>query len=208
MKKNTFFTTLLAAAALFSATFAQADIATSLSGNSYIDDRGFIAISTVDTSQGTVVGSSTTWSTHIGFSGFTLLKDVDYFIHIFVDGGNYPNNVIGEFAIDSTTHEFANGTQAIGTNTVDWLWGTYWTNMNNVAKVSGDNFSANFSPTTQNIFRANTWPDYINTDAYFTTAIFAIEEPPVVSDVSGKGSAVFLALGSLLLAYRRFKVKA
>jgi hypothetical protein len=156
-------------------SFASASvIPTSLSGNSYIDDRGFIAISTNDLVQGTKVASTSHWNTPANFSGFTLSTGVDYFIHIFVDGDGYPNNVIGEFNINGATHEFVNSTQKLGTNKIDWHWGTSLSNMVN-APVNVGNYRAGFDSTTENIFRANRWPDYANTNAYFTTKISAVQ---------------------------------
>lgn len=187
------------AISLFAGAYANAGLITSLSGQSYIDDKGFIAISTNDTLQGTVVATSTYWKNPTNFTGFNLLADVDYYIHIFVDGGAYPNNVIGEFNIDSISHQFENGTQTLGTNKTDWLWGTNWTNMVNTPKNVGSNFSGNFSASTENIFRANTWPDHTNTNAYFTAKITAVESVPEPSTL-----AIF-ALGMIGFASRRFR---
>lgn len=206
--------TLVIATSLIAGTYANASIISSLSGNSYIDDYGFIAISTNDSLQGTKVASTSHWSTAANFTGFSLLADIDYYIHIFVKGGNYPNNVIGEFSIDSTTHQFANGTQDLGTNKVDWLWGTNWSSMVYAPKNVGTNFSSSFSDTTENIFRANTWPDYRYTNAYFTTKITAVEElqKPAVelqkTTVAEPSSFAILALGLIGLATRRLKKKA
>jgi hypothetical protein len=201
--KFKFLKTLLIATSLFVGAFANAALITSLSGNSYIDDKGFIAISTNDIVQGTTVASTNIWNSPANFSGFTLLADVDYFIHIFVDGGNYPNNIIGEFNIDGTTHEFVNGTQTLGTNKVDWLWGSSLSNMVNAPVNVGNNYAGSFDSTTENIFRANTWPDYIHTNAFFTTKISAVQLD--VSNVPEPSTLAILGLGLMGLASRRFK---
>jgi hypothetical protein len=201
--KFKFLKTLLIATSLFVGAFAKAALITSLSGNSYIDDRGFIAISTNDFVRGTTVASTTFWNRPANFSGFTLLADVDYFIHIFVKGGNFPNNIIGEFNIDGTTHEFANGTQTLGTNKVDWLWGTSLSNMVNAPVNVGDNFAGSFDSTSENIFRANKSPNYINTNAFFTTNISAVQLD--VSSVPEPSTLAILGLGLIGLVSRRFK---
>ena len=201
--KFKFLKTLVIATSLFVGVFANAALITSLSGNSYIDDKGYIAISTNDTAIGTTVSSTNIWNNPANFIGFTLSADIDYFIHIFVDGGNFPNNIIGEFNIDGATHEFANGTQTLGTNKVDWLWGTSLSNMVNAPVNVGTNYASSFDSTSENIFRANTWPDYTNTNAYFTAKIFAVQ--PDVSNVQEPSILAILGLGLMGLVSRRFK---
>jgi hypothetical protein len=174
---------------------------TSLSGNSYIDDEGWIAISTNDSVQGTIVASNNDWRTAADFSGFTLLTGVDYFIHIYVMGGEYPNNVIGEFNIDGASHEFVNGTQKLGTNKDDWLWGTSLSNMVNTPFNVGNNYAASFDATTENIFRANTWPNYRHTSAYFTTKISVVQ--PEVTSVPEPSIIALFTLGLFGIGFAR-----
>lgn len=159
-------------------------------------DNAFTAyISTDPNTQGTAFLSGSNWAAT--FNGSTALNSGagTYYLHIFAEDFGLPAAFIGGFSLDSTDAIFANGTQTLLTNTVDWQcnttgWGTAFQTPTDlgVNGVGPWGFRTGIDQAAHWIWDASNAGT-----AYFTTSIRVIPAP-------GAGLAM---IGGLVVVARR-----
>jgi len=106
-----------AAAAALCASAAQA---ATLSGNMTADNYFYAYVSTSDSTLGTLVASGDNWGATYSMSPTALSGSGDYYLHVIAINGGGPDGFIGSYSLTGTDFQFANGTQSLDTNTVDW----------------------------------------------------------------------------------------
>lgn len=93
---------------------------TVLTGEIIVDNGYSVYLSTSDSVQGTLFGSLNDWYT-TGVNTVSLTAGVNYFLHVYgYDQGGIAG-FLGEFTLSGATHQFANGSTSLLTNTTDWL---------------------------------------------------------------------------------------
>ena len=110
---------LLCALLTVSLSAAMAD---SLSGTLTVDNGFYAYLSTSATSQGTLLTQANNWQTPATFSNIALTAGTTYYLQIAAFNQGGPGGVLGSFSLSGTSFEFANGTQALDTNTTDWTY--------------------------------------------------------------------------------------
>jgi hypothetical protein len=112
-----------ALAAIVSLSGAQA---TTLTGTATVDNAFSAWLSTDDSTLGTFVGGGSDWQSATNLGSTPLAAGTTYFLHIVAFNENGlpatpgadPDAFLGAFHLDSTDHQFANGTQDLLTNTL------------------------------------------------------------------------------------------
>ena len=106
--------------ALASISVVNSAKATDISGNLTVDNAFFAYISTNDSVLGTLVAQGNNWPTTFSFSGVTLTPGVTNYLHIEAINYGGPGAFIGDFFLSDSGFQFANGTQALSTDTSNW----------------------------------------------------------------------------------------
>lgn len=200
MTKNIILMILLLVA--MSAVCAQAVIF-NLSAYATSDNAFDAYISTDDTVAGTHIGSGGDWDWTYSF--FTpLTQGVTNYLHIVGYNWGGPAGFIGTFDLNSTDFVFANGTQHLNTNTVDWQvsltnFGTdYFTPTSFGTNASGIwGYHGSIDPSAEWI-----WSPNLDGNVYFSTPIRATTK----SDVPEFPASLLAVIGSMaamLLKRRR-----
>lgn len=96
--------------------------ADSLSGTLTTDNGFYAYLSTSATSQGTLLTQANDWSVPGSFSNIALTPGTTYYLQVAAFNQGGPAGVLGSFSLSGTSFEFANGTQALDTNTTDWTY--------------------------------------------------------------------------------------
>eukprot|EP01037_Dinobryon_pediforme_P008913 gene8913-9001_t len=91
-----------------------------LSGTQTADNALFAYISTDDSVRGTLVATTTSWTSAASFSTAVLTPGVTNYLHIEMINQGGPGGLIGSYTLSGGTATFANGTQTLITNTTDW----------------------------------------------------------------------------------------
>lgn len=205
MKMTVLGKVLIGITALIATHIAQA---TTLTARTNVDNAYDIYVSTDDTVTGTSFGSGAIWP--VTFVDSTLLTDgVTNYIHILARDLGGPAMMLGEFTLDDTDFQFANGTQTLLSGDAG-------------IQVSLTGFGAGYTATTSygtNNVPSGTWggpqvgvdsnAQYVWTNdnendntVYFSFAVFASSQPPTVSEPATLG-LLSLSLGLTTLGYRR-----
>jgi hypothetical protein len=196
MKKQLLKSALLAVA-LGGLMFNQAYAKGTLLSFSITADNSFeIYLSTDNSTAGTLLGSGTNWVMDYQGSSIELSPGQVYYIHVVAHNsapsslGN-PAGFLGDFSLNGTNFQFANGTQSLSTNTTEWQtsatgWSAYgsptsfgansnsstvW-NSYNGGPISG------ISGSAQWIWTADGGASVV--DNYFTATIQSIPEPSTI----------------------------
>lgn len=111
----------LAAFGLTAFSFAQCAHATAITGGLTADNAFLAYISTGNTSLGTLVAQGNDWGTTFSFSNFVLTPGQTYYLQIEAINYGGPGAFIGQFTLNDSGFQFANGTQALLTDTTHWL---------------------------------------------------------------------------------------
>jgi len=77
-------------------------------------------ISTNDADLGTLIASGDVWNNVSTFNGINLTPGVTNYLHIVAADQGGPQMFIGNFSLSDPKFSFANGTQLLKTNTIDW----------------------------------------------------------------------------------------
>ena len=95
--------------------------ATTLSGAINADDAFAAYSSTSEISLGTLIAGGDSWPTSYTFNVPSLEAGQTYYLNIIVnDVYGPPTSFLGTFSLSDSEFAFANGTQALTTNTTDW----------------------------------------------------------------------------------------
>lgn len=102
--------------------------ATTLSGNLTADNEFQAFLSTSDSVLGSLLSQGGNWGTTYSFTSGNLNNGQDYYLHIVARDWGRPEAMIGQFSLSDANFKFANGTQSLGTDTVNWksdtgVWG-------------------------------------------------------------------------------------
>jgi hypothetical protein len=181
-----------AAVAIFA--IASFGSAATLSVNMTVDNAFSIYVSTSDSTTGTLIGSGGDWTTTYSFSQL-LTPGVTNYIHVQAVGQGGTEAFLGSFSLDDVSYQFANGTQALDTDTSHW--GMNLTGF-------GNSYSGPASDGTNGVgpwgFRSGidasaTWLDFCSScTAYFSTPIAFVG-----SSVSAPEPSSFGFFGGALL---------
>ena len=112
---------VLALSGLAAILCVQCANATSLSGGLTADNAFYAYISTDNTVLGTLVASGNDWGTTATLSDYSLTPGQTYYLQVEAINYGGPGAFIGQFDLSDTDFQFANGSQAILTDTTDWL---------------------------------------------------------------------------------------
>jgi hypothetical protein len=102
------------------ATYASA---TNISANLTVDNGFDYYLSTSDSVLGNLIGSGNNWQVTSQFTS-ALTAGVKNYIHVVATNAGGPAGFIGDFTLDDTSFQFANGTQHLLKNPVDWAFNT------------------------------------------------------------------------------------
>jgi hypothetical protein len=95
--------------------------ATTLSAALTVDNAFYAYISTDNTVLGTLVASGNDWGATSTLSDYSLTPGQTYYLQVEAINYGGPGGFIGQFDLSDTGFQFANGSQAILTDTTDWL---------------------------------------------------------------------------------------
>jgi len=112
---------VLALSGLAAILCVQCANASSLSGALTADNAFYAYISTDNTVLGTLVAQGNDWGTTSTFSNFILTPGQTYYLQVEAINYGGPGALIGQFNLSGTGLQFANGSQAILTDTTNWL---------------------------------------------------------------------------------------
>lgn len=169
-------TTILAALATAGlATAANAQV--TLAGFINVDDRFTASVSTSATTAGTTWFSGTSWPTT--YSGTLDITDPGtYFLHVRAQDLGRPEMFIGRFTLTGAG-VFANGTQTLITNELDWVVSTSNFGESTTAPiVIGSNGISPWGFFANQQDAKFIWaPQYVDGVAYFTASFTVIPTP-------------------------------
>jgi len=127
MKQSSFLISSIAALVISSGANA-----TTLSGELTADDAFALYISTSNSTLGTIVADGNYWPSTYNFTT-TLSTGSTYYLHVIADNNLYygtshsspvnADGLLGQFNLNGTGFEFANGTQQLLSNTSSWAAG-------------------------------------------------------------------------------------
>ena len=184
---------------VFSALLPISVSATTLSGNLTADDAFTVYLSTDDSIAGTPLVSGSFWPSAQSFST-ALTPGNTYYLHIAAkDVFGAPSAFLGSFSLSDTNFTFANETQTLVSNSVDWKVNA--TGFGLAYNTPYDGFGANgIGPwgTMSSIASDARWiwtgPSGTVGKAYFTATITAVPEPETyVMLLAGLGLLGFMA---------------
>jgi hypothetical protein len=118
--------------------------ATTLSGYAAGDDAFTAYLSTDPNTLGTVIGGSATWWNPTPVTG-TLLPGQNYYLQIVAANADGAGGFLGQFALGDTNFQFANGSQALLTDTANWMGNLstgLWTSPTGTVVSQGGNSDA------------------------------------------------------------------
>ncbi len=163
--------------------------ATTLSSAISMDNSYYFYLSTNDTDQGTLISSGDwpvdyIWTTTATDSTI-LTSGQDYYLHIIGIDEGWKGGFLGEFNLTGTDHLFANNTNNLLTNAIDWKTGYAWGNTNSTPTTWGTNGVSPWG-TRPGIDNSATWiwngnnnaPNESNNTVYFSTKITATSPVP------------------------------
>jgi hypothetical protein len=182
------------ALALLAAPLASAQV--TLNATMTADNLFTAYVSTSPTLEGTSFLSGANWPQT--FQGSTVLTDAGtYYLHIIATDQGAPMMLIGLFTLDSTDATFANGTQSIVTDSVDWSVSDTGLGVGVVAPIdlgaNGTSPWGNFAlmgPEAHFIWHPN-----LPATAYFSTTITVVPAPAALVS--------FASLGLIAMRRRR-----
>lgn len=166
--------------------------ATTLTGSLTADNQFNAYISNSDSAVGTLVASGNNWQATYSLS--TLLTAGTYYLHIIgyndggPAGGGNPDAFIGAFQLSDANYRFANGTQSLLTDNVNWKasesapssWFAPAGTPVNFGTNGGVNIWSNNAGPRSDIDGSAQWiwssPDATG-QAFFSTTISAVPEP-------------------------------
>src|SRR5689334_19905777 len=93
-----------------SSWFATCVRASTIGGSLTSDNAFFAYISTSDSTLGTLVAQGNDWGSTFSFSNFELTAGQAYYLHIEAINYGGPGAIIGQFTLNDTAFQFANGT--------------------------------------------------------------------------------------------------
>ena len=97
--------------------------ATTLSGYADVDNVLNAYISTSDSVLGTLFATGSDWNFNTNFSGVALTPGVTNYLHVVVTDQGGPRMFVGVFHLSDAGFAFANGTQDLLTDIVNWTAG-------------------------------------------------------------------------------------
>jgi hypothetical protein len=163
-----------------------------------VDNFFEIYLSPADPVLGTLVGSGTSWPTTYNFVT-ALTPAVTNYIHVVAHGAGGIEAFIGDYTLSDASFQFANGTQHLLTNTVDW--GFNYTGFGTPYSTPVSDGTNGVGPwgTRPNIDASAQWLDFCSG----CTAFFSSPISPVQSGVPEPATFGLLGAGAALLYWRR-----
>jgi hypothetical protein len=179
---------------------------TYLKADMTVDNGYSMYLSTDDSTLGTLVGKDTDWYKAESYQ-FSLEPGVTNYLHVKADDWGVISGFLGGYQLSNSDFHFANGTQALTTNTTDW-------------NVSRTGFGSNYeTPTSAGNNGVGPWGTFsmipsnaawiwtnhgndINTTRYFSTPIFSNSS---IAEVPEPMTISFLALAGMTAWSRRRK---
>lgn len=179
-------------ASLLTSGLANAQV--TVSGFATADNAFQASISTSPTDAGTPWFSGSSWPTT--FSGSTVITEPGtYFLQVRAQDFGQPQMFIGLFTLTGSDATFANGTQELRTNTIDWVVSTEGFGVNTTApSLIGPNgfYWGTFASMPGADF---IWaPQYANGVAFFTASFTVVPAP---------GAALAMIAGLGIVSGRR-----
>lgn len=171
------------ATGLFILGMSAASNATTMTTHMTADDAFQLYISTDDSTLGTLVGSHAWWYDTQTFN-LTLTNGVTNYIHIVAwDLYGGPTALLGDFTVSDSNFKFANNSQDLVTNTVDWKVYTdgFGGTLGTLVSYGVNNSSPTWGTMSGISSDANWIWDASHEQRYFSTAIYvnstAVPEP-------------------------------
>jgi len=184
-----------------------ASMAGTLSTHLAVDNQFALYISTTDTALGTLVASGSDSPLAIGFENLTLTSGVTNYIHLLAFNNDGNGGFVGDFTLGGA-FQFANGTQRLLTNAVDFKqsrtgFGVDYVNPADLGEngVSPWNSVASVDASAHWLWAD---PSCTSCSVYFSAAIDPTASVAVAAPVPEPGSLILIGGGLLaLFAYRR-----
>jgi len=166
-------------------TSGLANAQVTISGFATADNAFQASISTSPTDAGTPWFSGSSWPTT--YSGSTVITEPGtYFLQVRAQDFGQPQMFIGLFTLTGSDATFANGTQELRSNTIDWVVSTEGFGVNTTApSLIGPNgfFWGTFASMPGADF---IWaPQYANGVAFFTASFTVVPAPGALLPLAG-----------------------
>ncbi len=201
---------MLPALCLFNApAFAGPTLSGTLTG----DNTVYVFVSTNDSQQGQLVTSGNTWQHTTALNDVALTPGVVNYLHFEVVNSGSVYGLLGNFTLSGSGATFANGTNALDTNTVNWS-GSFnslgdsgsapaWVPATGTVINEGENGAGAWATTFNNIDPSADW---IGVQGVPVNGVFTVDYTTAISVAAVPEPASLLALGAGMagiLAVRR-----